>query len=273
MIFVTNFSLRRKETMMSIFDFFKRKNKADNEPRSTLHKLANRYLVEYADDYFLPSRSYKITDMNNGKEFKLNVVCDFSDAAFIEKSNAEDGNYHIRNKHYKVSVSVNSKDSKNNLAFFSSDVFQKDFDLKEKRIEFNDVYLALYNQLKEARKDSSNPQKQEEAYLVSTLLRAAHDNIWIAPLLQHKEKPENSAQLEQLQLDVNEVREKVKERTQAYKQKRQEAQENEEVIKLFPELAKKEKKSDKKELSAEQMQQQNSRYIQSLMKENFVDGL
>lgn len=273
LIFVNHATENIQEFQMSFFDFFKRKNKTENTPQSTMYKLANRYLVEYADDYFLPSRSYKITDMNKKKEFKLSVICDFSDAAYIEKSSDEDGNYHIKNNHYKVSVSVNSKDSKDNLAFFSSELFQKDFDIQKKPIEFNDVYLALYNQLKEARQDSSNSKKQEEAYLVSTLLRATHDDIWIAPLLQCKEKPENSEKLAQLQFDVNEVREKVKERTLAYKQKRKEEQENEEVIKLFPELAKKEKESNKKELSEDQVRQQNSQYIQSLMKENFVDGL
>lgn len=251
---------------MSIFDFFKHSKK---EEASTMYKLANRYLVEDADDYWIPfgrpERNYKITDMNKKKEFRLSIVYDVFNASALPRE--ESPYYDTKDNYYKVSVSVSSDDSEKNLAFFSSELYQKDFDIKEKIINIHDVDLALYNQLKEARQDTSNPQRQEEAYLVSTLLRAAHDNIWVAPLLQHKEKPENSAKLEQLKLDVNEVSKKVKEKTQDYKQKRQEKQEYRGVLEdLLP-------KQEKKKLPAEQIQQQKSQYVQSLMKENFVDGL
>lgn len=259
---------------MSIFDFFKRKNKVvENEPQSTMVELANRYLIEDSGDYWVPfgrpERNYKITDMNDGKEFKLSIVYNIFDWKDLPK---EEARYHsLEDNHYKVFVSVSSHDSEKNLAFFSSELYQKDFDIKEKIINIHDVDLALYNQLKEARKDSSNPKRQEEAYLVSTLLRAAHDNIWIAPLLKHKNEPEYAQKLEQMQVDVKEISKKVQKKIQAYKQKQKEKQERKNgLFSLFPQ---KKQKQAKNRMSPEQVQQKTSEYIRYLMKKNFVDGI
>ena len=196
---------------MSFFDFFKHNKKDENQP--TIQKLANRYLVE-SDDYWIPlgrpKRNYKITDMTDHKVFELNVIYDIFDSADLPKEEAP--YYSLEDSHYKVSVSVNAAENEDKLAFFSAEIFQKDF--KDKRINSKDVDLALYNQLKEARANASNPQRQEEAYLVSTLLRAAHDNIWIAPLLMHKHDPEYAQKLEQIKINVEDARKKVQNKTQ-----------------------------------------------------------
>lgn len=263
-----------KDIKMSFFDFFtrnsKRKESVEKNP-STMQKLANRYLIEDNDRYTpfgRPMRNYKITDMTEGKEFKLSIVYNIFDWKDLPK---EEARYHsLEDNHYKVFVSVSSHDSEKNLAFFSSELYQKDFDIKEK-INIHDVDLALYNQLKEARKDSSNPKRQEEAYLVSTLLRAAHDNIWIAPLLKHKNEPEYAQKLEQMQVDVKEISKKVQKKIQAYKQKQKEKQERKNgLFSLFPQ---KKQKQAKNRMSPEQVQQKTSEYIRYLMKKNFVDGI
>lgn len=188
---------------MSIFDFFRHKHETEDN-RSAILELENRYLVEDADDYWVPmgrpKKGYKITDKANGHKFLLNINYDIFSISDLEGEEAE--YYGIEDDSCKVSVRVSTNKGRT-LAFFSSEILQKNFDVKEKRISINDANLALYNQLKEARQDSSNPQKQEEAYLVSTLLQVAHDDIWIAPLLQCKDKPEDLTELEQSQLDVN----------------------------------------------------------------------
>ena len=108
---------------MSFFDFFTRNSKEKNP--STMQKLANRYLVESDGDlYFIPfgkpKRNYKITDMTEGKEFNLSVDYDILDSASLPKEEAP--YYSFEDNHYKVSVSVSTAESKNTLAFFSSEL-------------------------------------------------------------------------------------------------------------------------------------------------------
>ena len=250
---------------MSFFDFFKHNKKEDNQP--TVQRLANRYLVE-SDDYWIPlgrpKRNYKITDMTDNKEFELNIIYDVFDVADLEKTQAE--YYDFKDNYYEVTVTVKSADNIDDKpSSFSSRLNQKD---EDKIIGFKDVDLALYNQLKEARANAANPQRQEEAYLVSTLLRAAHDYIWIAPLLMQKSRWERTTpELEKIKTEINAAQHRVQNKVQNYKQRREE--ENE-LFSLFPQ--KKQKKENPK-FSAEQIQQKKSEYIKSLMKENLVDGI
>ena len=76
--------------------------------------------------------------------------------------------------------------------------------------------------------------------------------------------------MEQIKIDAREAANKAHERIQSYKQKREEKQESErEREELFPWVT----KPEKRQLSEDQIRYQNSQYIQSLIKENFVDGL
>lgn len=68
LIFVNHAIENIQEFKMSFFDFFKRKNKTENIPQSTMQKLANHYLVEL-DDYWIPfgrpERNYNIRNWQN----------------------------------------------------------------------------------------------------------------------------------------------------------------------------------------------------------------
>lgn len=251
---------------MSFFDFFKRNKEDKEENSSATQKLANRYLVEpigYWIPFGRPVRNFKITDMVNNKEFLLNIDYEIFDIANLEK--AEAPYYDINDNYYEVTVTVKSSEHIDKPISFSQRLNQKD---EEKVIGFKDVDLALYNLLKEARQDSSNPQKQEEAYLVSTLLRAAHDNIWLAPLLIHKSRWESTTpELEKIKTEIKEAQEKAQKKIQAYKEKREERQYYERFS------TKKEQKRGNTKSSEEQLQNEKSKYVQALMKENLVDGM
>jgi len=231
--------------------FFSKLFKHSEEPekeQTAIEQLASRYIYP-EDEYWIPfgnpDKHYVITDTKTDRIFHLNVCYDFIDWYDMEK--AEANMRDPKDDYFKVTATVSTGDEDNEVRYsFTARLEQKNFD---RIINLTDARLALYDQLKEARADSSNPQRQQEAYLVSTLLRAVHDNVWIAPLTKYKEK------LEQARAEVKAAYIAAQPKIEAYKEKNQ-----------------KRKSSKKKEvLTSEQFNMQMSAYMQNLMRENLVD--
>lgn len=233
---------------MSFFSkFFKHQEEPEKE-QTAIEQLASRYIYP-EDEYWIPfgnpDKHYVITDTKTDRVFHLNVRHDFIDWYDMEK--AEANMRDPQDNYFKVTAAVSTGDEDNEVRYsFTACLEQKNFD---RIINLTDARLALYDQLKEARADSSNPQRQQEAYLVSTLLRAVHDNVWIAPLTKYKEK------LEQARAEVKAAYIAAQPKIEAYKEKNQ-----------------KRKSSKKKEvLTSEQFNMQMSTYMQNLMKDDLVD--
>lgn len=233
---------------MWFFDLWKRKKNTEEQSLNccnTEEKLASRYLVKNTDidiPLSAPERNYKILDTITQDIFELSIIYSEYDVSDLPRK------YYNPDEDYcSVTVYVKHLQQRSYQDYscsFSATLYQKDFN---EIIGFRDVDLALYHQLKQARQDSSNPERQDDAYLVSTLLRATHDNIWIAPLLINKNRWDRTTpELEKIKEDVIKTKEKAQSKIKKYKEK---------------------------ESPVANLRQVKSQYVKSLIKENFVEGI
>ena len=168
---------------MKFFNFFKKRKQSEEAPEI---KESSQYSRSAAENFFPLAGSdtqYTITDKYHDKTFVLDIHYDFKDSSLMPMEELLTHDY--KDDFYKVTVSLNNQNKKAEIrCSFSSEVYQKDH---KEIIGKADVQLALYDKLRRLRQDPSDPVTQQQAYLVSALLRLVHDEIWLSPLLKNKQ--------------------------------------------------------------------------------------